>query len=175
MTERSIIIVVAMLALLTAQAAQAQGSTPPSGDTVGGIPANCLTMDGAGHCINGEPPPPRGVPVGVTSDRAPGSYAPAQVQAGSNGQLVPLAPSEMTPDEFATYQSLANDLAAQMSFRDTRAYLRLRILFEAGTLAAKDLPAQPDDYNRNDVSQLKDQVVTKAMADSLADLAIPIR
>ena len=40
--------------------------------TASGIPPNCITIDGnTGRCITNEqmPPPPRGVPVGTTSDR----------------------------------------------------------------------------------------------------------
>ena len=74
-------------------------------------------------------------------------FAPVLAQQAPQQEVVPLAPSDMTSAEYATYQSLANDPQAQMSFRDTRAFLHLCQRVEAGKLRALDLPMEPKNYD----------------------------
>lgn len=77
-----------------------------------------------------------------------GGFSPAaQAQQVSEAPLVPLSPSDMTPAELVTYQGLASDPAAQMSFRDTRAFLHLCQQAMMGTLQPIALPREPKDYD----------------------------
>ncbi len=53
----------------------------------------------------------------------------------------------MTPADLATCQGLANAPAAPMSFRDTRAFLRLCRQVMMGTLQPIASPKEPKDYD----------------------------
>ena len=76
-----------------------------------------------------------------------GASAPAQALQDPKMPVVPLAPSQMMPAECVPYQSLVNDPSAQMSFRDTRAFLRPCQRLGAGKLGALDLPLEPKNYD----------------------------
>ncbi len=116
----SMIIVGAMLALVTARAVRAQESAPS------GIPANCLTMDGAGHCIKGESAPPRGVPIGTTSDPSAGN--PTTDQTGNSTGEVAAAlragldePLNMSLGVFLQYCNSGNQAGCAKKLGDDEA------------------------------------------------------
>ena len=90
-------------------------------------------------------------------------FAPVLAQQAPQQEVVPLAPSDMTSAEYATYQTLANDPQAQMSFRDTRAFLRLCLQVEAGTFPAIDLPPEPKDYSTKFVSAAEHHMTDEAV------------
>ena len=105
-----------------------------------------------------------------------GFSATALAQQSSQAPVAPLAPSDMTPSELATYQSLGNDPTAQMSFRDTRAFLRLCGQVEAGTLPPDDLPFEPRDYDKHYVSASEQHIVDDAIyknVDALTGISGP--
>ena len=93
---------------------------------------------------------------------APALPGPAWAQTASRVQLVPLAPSEMTAAELANYQALGNDADAQMSFRDTRAFLRLCQSVDAGQIPAANLPNEPKDYSESYLTAAEKKDVSDA-------------
>ncbi len=97
---------------------------------------------------------------------APGLSVPAEAQTVAEVPLVPLAPSDMTAAELATYRSLS-DPAAQMSFRDSRAFLRLCQQVVAGTLQPLSLPNTPKDYDDKYLDEREQKIVTDALIHSI--------
>lgn len=90
-------------------------------------------------------------------------FAPVLAQQAPQHEVAPLAPSDMTSAEYTTYLSLANDPQAQISFRDTRAFLRLCLQVEAGTLQPENLPLEPRDFSRHFVSPAEHNIIDKAV------------
>ncbi len=73
-----------------------------------------------------------------------------------------LTPEQLNPDEKKQYDQIKSDPAAAKTYLDTRGFFKECLRVKNGQLAAKDLPVQPADYDKADVTTAEQKIVDDA-------------